>query len=172
MLIEASKSISHEIKSLRMSVEAHEICRRHGGYPIIVINSLITTFAINFRNIFDFMYSGQNENHPPKSSNIIAEDFFVSPEKWHMVCPPCPMGAKESKKQLNKQIAHLTYDHLNLDIEAKKWHFDPMMNYLSPAIEAFYRKVDREYFDKMDIEFNHPIWRKRVRMPFWKKLIG
>lgn len=169
LLAIASKVIAHEIKSFRMAAEAHEICRRDGRYPKIVMNSLIITFAVNFRNIFDFMYSGQNIKNPPKDSDVIAEDFFDSHEKWHMVCPPCPPEAGESKKQLNKQIAHITYDHLNLDDEARKWHFERMLNYLSPAIEAFYKKVDWKYFENMDQEFEHFMWHKRVDLCFYKK---
>src|SRR5690606_13338478 len=82
LLRSASACFAQELTSLRSTAEAHQELRRHTGLGYAVVrNSLILAFAVHFRNVFDFLYSGQNENSPPKD-DVLAEHFFDIPEEW------------------------------------------------------------------------------------------
>lgn len=167
ILNEASKCIAHEIKSLRMALLAHEeIHNQNNSEPSIIKNALIMAFAIHFRNIYDFMYAGRNEIQRPRPSDIIAEDFFKSPEDWRNAILNYPESAGKIKKRMNKLIAHLTYDQISLSSEEKLWDLTTMLNDLCPAIEAFYRRSGFEYFKDIHDELKHPLWRGRVTTLF------
>jgi hypothetical protein len=151
-----------EITGLRSSAEAFQKGRKH-NLPVIIFNSLIVAFAVHFRNIHDFLYSGRAEK-PPKLDDIIAEDFYQADVSWNSISHPISEGFIDDRNRLNRQIAHLTYRRLDSKIEDRTWDFEKILNEISPGIEAFFTNLpDRFHTAKNVREFDHPIWRKRIQ---------
>ena len=152
-----------EITGLRSSAEAYQKARNH-HMPTIVFNALIVSFAVHFRNIYDFLYAGRSEK-PPRRSDIIAEDFYRSDIKWKAIEHTRSERLDEDRKRLNQQIAHLSYFRLGAKTEDRTWDFGRILNEISPGIEAFYTHLPEQFLDVESVrEFDHPIWRKRVKL--------
>jgi hypothetical protein len=72
-----------------------------------VSNALLHAFLMATRNLCHFLYS-----HNPRSTDIIAEDFFDDPEGWQRARPdPLPEFADGTfVTRISRRLAHLTWE--------------------------------------------------------------
>lgn len=161
LLRKASFCFAEELSSLRMTAQAHEMLRWHTSIGHLVVrNSLIIAFAVHFRNIFDFLYSGQNER-PPSKDDVLAEHFFDTPEEWHRIVPMKLASLIKDRKKLNKHFAHVTYSRVQQKLDDRFWEFQRIMEELSPAVLAFAEHVDqRKLNDNLHEELSASTWKR------------
>lgn len=154
-LIRASICVSQQLVHLRGSVEAYQIVKDNSSFPALIGNSLILSFAVHFRNIFDFLYTS-NLN---QKDDVIAEHFFDSSKDWLSLRPPQSAVLITSRKRLNKHLAHITYERVNQTSEDRFWDFQAILEALAPAINAFIHNVDKSklHSDLFD-ELSHRTW--------------
>lgn len=161
----ASEALSQELTALRMAAEACNQVKKNGGFPDIINNALILSFAVHFRNIHDFLYSTGEGRKPPQVDDIIAEDFFDNPKEYQSTIPQKAPDLLRDKQKLNKYFAHLTYARMDKSIEIRTWDFERIMNDLAPGICSFMAKVDPEKIDNgLQKELGHKTWKSRVRL--------
>lgn len=107
----------------------------------ILTNILIDSFVIHTRNLLDFFCPNR-----PHRDDIIAEDFFSSPNKWTSNSPQdfgLDLCIQNIRFRINKMAAHLTYTRLN--IKDKSWKFKEISTYINKLYEKFYNSFDKKY---------------------------
>jgi hypothetical protein len=115
-----------------------------------VNNALLESFVIHVRALMDFLYAPENA----QADDVLAEDFFQSPELWTNLRPTLSELLSEAKRRAGKEIAHLTYARLHVTPETKPWHFVQIANELSAVINVFLQNVSR---DKLGSQWQHPV---------------
>jgi len=102
-------------------------------------NSLLESFAIHVRALIGFFYS---EN--PRTDDIIAEDFFENQNDWQRVRPLKTQILDTAKKRADKEVAHLTYNRLDVTPEQKPWEFLKIFDDLQAPIKIFLDNVSKD----------------------------
>src|SRR2546426_9248846 len=69
-----------------------------------IANAILESFTVHARALLDFLYAEH-----PWSDDIIAEDFFTTPEQWVSVRGDMPPSLQEVNRRVGKEISHLTY---------------------------------------------------------------
>lgn len=111
----ASLAVQYELATLGGTHEMLQELGVHWKSPPrdqAISNALLHTFLMAARNLLTFLYS-----HNPRSSDLIAEDFFDSATEWtqHRVVPEPEMGNGELIGLISKRLAHLTWDRAGIE---------------------------------------------------------
>lgn len=85
-------------------------------------------------------------------TDVIAEDYFDGITSWQNILPAKSVILERAEKRANKEIAHLTYDRLDLTAESKLWNIGGIGEEIQSLFEKFYELVDK---DKLG-----PVWSK------------
>jgi hypothetical protein len=81
-------------------------------------NAFLESFTIHARALLSFLYA-----EDPWQDDVIAEDFFASPEEWTRIRPPRTPPLEKVHGRVGKEIAHLTYGRQAVLPEMKEWSF-------------------------------------------------
>lgn len=139
-LREASEHLHYEMWML--TCLAHGIGSGIAGQGPIA-KALLESFVIHVRVLMDFLY-----NDKPQIDDVIAEDYFPSPDDWLKVRPKLTEMLKLSKKRAGKEVADLTYARLDVTPETKPWPFVQIANEISSVIKIFLRYVPKSKLGK------------------------
>lgn len=104
-----------------------------------IANALLESFVIHVRAIMDFLYADR-----PQPDDVIAEDFFASPEQWTRIRPALSESLSQAKRRAGKEIAHLTYARLDVTPETKPWRFSEIANEITTVMDIFLKNVPKE----------------------------
>ena len=147
VLRETSKHLHYEygmltevIKRLRLGTY---------GQDVILHYALLESFVIHLRNLIDFLYSER-----PQPDDVIAEDFFSSPDRWHKMRPRKSDTLNKAKKRANKEAAHLTYARLKVSLKEKPWKY-ALKDEIEAVFDIFLEGVPEHLLD--------PIWNNVIR---------
>jgi len=102
-------------------------------------NALLESFTIHVRALIGFFYSEK-----PRDDDIIAEDFFNNQTDWHSIRPLKTKTLENAKKRADKEVAHLTYNRLDVTPEQKPWEFLEIFDELQVLIKVFLDNVDQD----------------------------
>jgi hypothetical protein len=102
----------------------------------VINNALLESFAIHVRALLGFFYSENSQD-----DDVIAEDFFLEPDKWKNNRPLKTETLKNANRKANKEIVHLTYERLNVTTDQKPWEFDKIANDLQVVIGFFLNSI-------------------------------
>jgi hypothetical protein len=91
--------------------------------------ALIESFAIHFRNLFEFFY-----NQSPRDTDVVAVDFFEDPAAWS-VTPSSVLVA--ARKRADKEVSHLTVQRKNVAAPDKNWPVGDYFKQMSPTVYKF-----------------------------------
>ncbi len=136
LLQKASDHLHYEIWMLRTLARA--LASRKSGQGAIN-NALLESFTIHARILLDFLYADK-----PWPDDVIAEDFFDRPERWHVARPPKSEELKTLDRRVGKEIAHLTYARQDVTPETKGWRFIEIAEAVNEAINQFLESVSQE----------------------------
>lgn len=160
-LIKASDCLSQQLTHFRGNAEVHQEIRNNGAFPAIIRNALILSFALHFRNIYDFFYLEKSQK-----DDVLAEHFFDDPSQWRKVLPQKPESLIKYRIRLNKHLAHITYVRINQTPEDRVWDFQEVMESLMPVIITFVTNVDqRKLHSSLHEELNYKVWKLLRRKP-------
>lgn len=85
---------------------------------LTIRNAIIEAFVIHMRNLLKFFFDTQ-----PLKTDVTASDFYEDPEDWINI--RATLNDKEAVERIcrraNKEVAHLTYDRLDVKPEEKAW---------------------------------------------------
>lgn len=130
----AEEHLAYEAEMLFAS--AQELAE--GKHPQHITNALLESFTIHLRALIDFFW-GQ---YPARKDDALAEDFFEHPSHWKEKKPDFPAALELARNRANKEIAHLTYERLNIKPEAKVWPVAEMANAMRSALIVFAKSAD------------------------------
>lgn len=99
-------------------------------------NALVESFAVHTRNLIDFFWRDSKD-----SDDVVAGDFFTEPEHWITNRPQISSLLQQAKKQAHKQVAHLTYTRIDIDLQDKQWHFIEIATELDGVFKLFLSKA-------------------------------
>jgi hypothetical protein len=136
-LLAVSAHLFYEVKMLQWTMKALP-----GARDKFALNALLESFIIHARNLVHFLSSRNDE-----SSDVLAEDFFGGDRKaWETIFAETAESKKvfrDVKRRASKELAHLTYDRLQLPVGGgKPW--DPQMvgKTILDGIRLFLKRVD------------------------------
>ena len=136
-LREASDALYYEVSMLRVTAItfASDI---FGENVSPILNAVLESFAVHVRVLIDFFYS---EN--PRKDDIIAEHFFLTPNRWQGIRPPKSETLVKAKTRANKLLAHLTYTRLKENLD-KRWPVAEIMKDIENVLDFFLQNVPKE----------------------------
>jgi len=105
-----------------------------------VNNALLESFTVHARVLLDFLFADK-----PRSDDVVAEDFFLTPERWPTVRGDMPPLLQAVEARVGKEVAHLTYARLGVTPEKKEWRFIEIAVTLETIISRFVENVPPEH---------------------------
>ena len=103
-----------------------------------IANALLESFVIHVRAVMDFLYA-----ETAKPDDVVAEDFFDSPDQWTSIRPQLSETLSHAKRRAGKEVAHLTYARLDVTPATKPWKFVQIADDISSVMNAFLQNVSR-----------------------------
>jgi len=149
-LREASNHLHYEIMML-VAVANGLASGIFGEGPIT--NALLESFVIHVRAVMDFLYAPENA----QTDDVIAEDFFQTPESWAQLRPGLSELLSQAKPRAGKEVAHLTYARLDVKPETKPWQFVQIASEISTVINVFLQNAPKDKFGSQ--------WRQSIEQP-------
>jgi hypothetical protein len=101
-------------------------------------NTLLESFIIHLRALLDFFYGER-----PKPDDVIAADYF-SQGQWDSIKPPLSDALKKARSRAHKEVAHLTYERLNVTLETKPWAFLSLASEVQGTMNLFLKNVSKD----------------------------
>lgn len=128
-LTAASDHLRYELEMLRATAAA----LASGAFgDSLAGNALLESFTIHARALLSFLYA-----ESPRPDDVIAEDFFASPEQWADIRPPKTPLIEKVHGRVGKEIAHLTYGRQAVLPEMKEWSFFDIARDVFEAAKVF-----------------------------------
>jgi len=112
----------------------------NGRLPDHHCNAIIEAFALHFRNVYQFIY------HRQRQDDVVAEAFFKDRRLWKLARGKAPKVLRDSYRQANEQVAHLTTKRTH-DPEEKHWEVRQIVAAIEPLMTRFIESVDGELLD-------------------------
>jgi len=100
-------------------------------------NSIVESFAIHTRNLIDFLWPVK-----PKNDHVIAEDYFCKEGQWENIRTPIPDILSKARIRAHKEIAHISYDRINVKKDEKPWDFITLSKLISVSMDLFFKSKD------------------------------
>ena len=135
VLQQASKHLHYEFWMLTSLANGLASGIGAGGW---LHNALIESFVIHVRVLIDFLYAEQ-----PRTDDVVAADYFHSSDEWIKWRPPHSETLKKARIRTHKELAHLTYERLNVTPETKPWAFIEITNEIQKVMRIFLEKVPK-----------------------------
>lgn len=142
-LQEARKHVCYEIWMLIST--AHILASGTLGKEEVLKNAVMESFVIHTRSLLDFLYPTDRA----QDTDILASDF-LPPGQWDDERPDKSQLLATAQRRANKEIAHLTYDRLDVTAETKPWKFVEISHEVERVFTVF-RKLA-----KWDVTPSHP----------------
>jgi hypothetical protein len=123
------------------------------GTEKLIENALIESSAIHSRALVKFFYPFEGKR-PPRFTDAIADDFFLTLDEWKNACPKIPkeLDYDNFGKYADKQIAHIIYS----EEEKHQWNFTLIADTLQPILEKFVGLVKPEQLgDRWSSQLKH-----------------
>jgi hypothetical protein len=159
--IYAKEHLLYEVEMLRglterlLEVFQH---REAGGdvddlYPLSVRNAMVESFASRARTLVEFLYR-RRSTWP---SDVLAAHYVAG--DWDP--PELPDALKDVKARVDKGVAHLTYDRLDVTEEEKPWSYGRIWLDLSAMLRNFADQASPELLEPevtaLIVELTEPI---------------
>jgi len=107
-------------------------------------NAFLESFGIHTRILKEFFHpSGAKDN------TVLAEHYFADPMTWRNLRGRLPKALKVDRR-VGTEIAHLTYDRLDVSPEAGHWNILEIWEAMGQLITAFVQHVPPQHLA--------PIW--------------
>jgi hypothetical protein len=116
-----------------------------------ISNAVLEAFLLHARALTEFFY-----NDSPRPDDIVAQDFMPVSVTWTKECPPISTALENLRQRAGKQLAHLTYNRLEVKPETKPWPFLEILSGLEAPLRVFLQYVTKDilsddWLDKLQI---------------------
>jgi hypothetical protein len=106
---------------------------------LLIRNALLESFLMHARIILDFL-----DNKKLKDDDAIANDYLPCSVDLKLVMSPKSELLEDVHRRGHKELVHLSYKRLEVELENKKWEFLKMMGEVKQRIDLFLDKADRQ----------------------------
>jgi hypothetical protein len=136
-LVAALKHLRYEIRMFKATAQL----LMRGGLPEGEHrNAVLESFTIHARILLQFFHP-----YGLGSDEMIAADYFRDPVEWKRARGRLPDALAAVRNRVGKEIAHLTYDRVDISDEAKRWSLADMHTAVSTLIDRFIETVEPRY---------------------------
>jgi hypothetical protein len=144
VLVNASKHLAYEIQMLDSLARQLQTWALGDG-PLK--NATLEAFTIHARSILDFFYLPE-QNRPLHKDQVLADDYFHDdPSTWRSKRPERTPILNEVNNRVNREIAHLTYNRLEMLSIMNKWPALQIRDGLFMILGAFITLVPASRID-------------------------
>jgi hypothetical protein len=119
--------------------------RRNAGELGGLLNSIHDAFLLHARKMIEFLYNSSDILY---DDDLVAEDYFESPEIWRKLRPEQPEVLNRGRQNIGKLLAHLTYHVKNYPTGEVTWETSEIYMGIFFALQTFLDKVDRSLLDE------------------------
>jgi len=105
----------------------------------VLSNAMLESFAIHVRGLVFFLFP---EN--PKPDDVLASHFVLNVTDWENARGSKSEILKKAQSRAGKEVAHLTYERLNVTPEAKQWAFIEITNEINRVIKIFLQHAKQD----------------------------
>ena len=98
--------------------------------------ALLESFLVHTRNLIDFLYT----DNAKFSDDILAVDYFDSPNKWITKRGMLPKYLEEVKAKANKLLSHITLSRIKKYKNDKGWNVQEITNKLDKVFQCFVKE--------------------------------
>ena len=159
-LKKAAKVVGYELQMFEM-IYNNYLAKPRNIKTQFDINILLESFIIHAYCLYRFFYQGEKEKkngntYKRKIDDIIAEDFNINHGKFLKNRTP-KNKLKIIEKKRNKQLAHLTYNHIYRNSKTKPFKTDVIYKGLNKTMWAFFNSLtdeSKKYFGINTIQVN------------------
>lgn len=104
-------------------------------------SALLEAYAVHARALFDFLF------HVPAMADrpVLAVHFVRDLEAWRYAKGKTPRVLDQLKTRVGTEVAHLTYDRLEVGPEAKGWDIPEISKALRGALATFLAHARDEF---------------------------
>jgi len=88
---------------------------------------------IHVRIFIEFLYV--KRNHYTRDTDILAEDYFDVPTKWHELIKDIPEEFKNIKDNLDKMLAHMSLSRFELQVT---WNCPKLYQWITNGLKLFH----------------------------------
>jgi hypothetical protein len=136
------------------------------------LNSIHDSFLIHARKMIEFFYCTSNSVY---DNDLIAEDYFASPEVWRRSRPALPPVLEGARNDVGKLLAHFTYRVKDYPLGRIKWETSDVYVAIFSALQKFLSEVDRSLLDEefdylraenRNIIICYPIYPPQAKAPY------
>lgn len=119
--------------------------------------ALIESFVIHAANLLDFLFNNQQ-----KPEDAIANHYVYDQNKWRIKYSSFRKILQFVISRRNKELAHLSYERLNVDADQKKWCYAAISRDISFLVDSFIDLANNNFLHANVIALkgqftNHPI---------------
>jgi hypothetical protein len=103
-------------------------------------NAALESFTVHARVLLDFMFAER-----PREDDVIAEDFFSTPEEWPRLRGGLPDSLANLRTRVGKEITHLSYVRLTVTPDTKPWPFVTIADAIEGLVHRFIQSAPLEH---------------------------
>ena len=173
-LIEASKHLIWGMRYLseRLEFLLRYINAKNEGEIGGILSSINDSFLIHARKMVEFLYNTSVELY---DDDVIAEDYFDSPEVWRSLRLSQNEVLQKTKQDIGKLLAHFTYRVIEYPDGSSDWNISTVYVEIFQALQVFLREVDPSLLDKdadylridnPDIVICYPVFPPKGKAPY------
>lgn len=139
-----------------------------GGF----LNSIHDSFLVHSRKMTEFFYCTANRVY---DNDLIAEDYFESPEIWRELRPSPPNILEHARADVGKLIAHFTYQVKDYPSGRLTWETSDIYVAIFTVLQKFLSEVDQSLIhhefnylreENKDIIICRPIYPPHAKAPY------
>jgi hypothetical protein len=169
----AMAHISYEWQAFNSAGSALEKAARASAAPVNMMHvqlamvraALVDSLAIHARSLLHFVYPRGEQ-----PDDILAQDFI--PE-WETLCPSSPADLDTFRRRVNKLVAHLAYDRIELTREEElNWVMPGLIEALGAAWKVFLSNLPEDLKEPPGAPVQYHDGRPIVAIPRWPTLKG
>jgi hypothetical protein len=112
-------------------------------HPHLIISkyihdAILESFLIHVRIFIEFLYGKRKPKYP---NDILAEDYFDPPAKWHKIIRDEPCEFKNTKENLDKYLAHISMMRKRSELD-KQWDCSKLYEWITTELKLFHENIE------------------------------
>jgi hypothetical protein len=137
---QAAELVVYEWKQFCWASRGSEEWQTGTGRDEYEDNSLKEVFLLHARVLRDFLNRSRARLKPYEETDVLAEDFFDTADPWKK--RPTLSYLLEKKTQLDRALAHLSYDRISYKERGdKNWEYESITSELEEAFKMFLKAL-------------------------------
>ncbi|MHC1781461.1 MAG: hypothetical protein AB9891_01640 [Anaerolineaceae bacterium] len=113
-----------------------------------MLSAIHDSFLIHARKMIEFLYKSSDINTLVYDDDLIAEDFFDTPDIWRKIRPLLSDSLIQARSNTGKLLAHFTYKLNEHSSGRITWETSDIYVDIFIAFQKFLSEVDQSFLDE------------------------